>query len=167
MTLILIKKIKAMSLVKSNKRRTPMWRNPFMNDPFFSDLMNTRQWNRLFNGGEEDFDFAPAMNVKEQDKDIMVEMAAPGLAKDDFEITIDDGILTVSAKKEEKKEEEKEGYLRKEFSYNSFSRSVRLPENIDEEKDVQATYKDGVLKMTLHKKEGMEQSKKPKSIKVN
>ncbi len=155
-----------MSLVKSNKRRTPMWRNPFMNDPFFSDLMDTRRLNRLFNGGEEEFELTPAMNVKEQDKDILVEMAAPGLAKEDFKITLDDGILTVSAEKEQKKEEENEGFLRREFSYNSFSRSVRLPENVDENKDVQATYKDGVLKMTLHKKEGMEQ-KKPKSIKVN
>lgn len=155
-----------MSLVKSNKRRTPMWRNPFMNDPFFSDLMDTRRLNRLFNGGEEEFELTPAMNVKEQDKDILVELAVPGLSKEDFKITLDEGLLTVSAEKEEKKEEEKEGFLRKEFSYNSFSRSVRLPDNVDEEKDVQATYKDGVLKMTLHKKEDMEQ-KKPKSIKVN
>ncbi len=155
-----------MSLVKSNKRRTPMWRNPFMNDPFFSDLMDTRRLNRIFNGGEEDFELTPAMNVKEQDKDILVELAVPGLSKEDFKITLDEGLLTVSAEKEEKKEEEKEGFLRKEFSYNSFSRSVRLPDNVDEQKDVQATYKDGVLKMTLHKKEGMEQ-KKPKSIKVN
>lgn len=155
-----------MSLVKSNKRRTPMWRNPFMNDPFFSDLMDTRRLNRLFNGGEEEFELTPAMNVKEQDKNILVELAVPGLSKEDFKITLDEGLLTVSAEKEEKKEEEKEGFLRKEFSYNSFSRSVRLPDNVDEEKDVQATYKDGVLKMTLQKKEGMEQ-KKPKSIKVN
>lgn len=155
-----------MSLVKSNKRRTPMWRNPFMNDPFFSDLMDTRRLNRLFNGGEEEFELTPAMNVKEQDKNILVELAVPGLSKEDFKITLDEGLLTVSAEKEEEKEEEKEGFLRKEFSYNSFSRSVRLPDNVDEEKDVQATYKDGVLKMTLQKKEGMEQ-KKPKSIRVN
>lgn len=155
-----------MSLVKSNKRRTPMWRNPFMNDPFFSDLMDTRRWNRLFHGDEDEFDFSPAMNVKEKGNDLQVEMAAPGLSKDDFKITLDEGILTVSAEKEQKKEEEKEGFLRKEFSYNSFSRSIRLPENVDENKDIEATYKDGVLKMMLHKKEGME-TKKPKSIKVN
>ncbi len=155
-----------MSLVKSNKRRTPMWRNSFMNDPFFSDLMDTRRWNRLFNGDEDEFDFSPAMNVKEMGNDLQVEMAAPGLSKDDFKITLDEGILTVSAEKEHKQEEEKEGFLRKEFSYNSFSRSVRLPENVDENKDIQATYKDGVLKMIIHKKEGTE-TKKPKSIKVN
>jgi HSP20 family protein len=156
-----------MSLVKFNKRRTPVWKNPFLNDPIFSDLMNSRQWNRLLNAVDEDTDFAPAMNVKDQDKNILVEMAAPGLTKDDFEITLDEGILTVSVRKEENKEEEKEGYLKKEFSYHSFSRSVRLPENIDEEKDAQATYQNGVLKLTLYKKDGMEQSKKSKSIKVN
>lgn len=155
-----------MSLVKSNNRRTPRWRNPFMNDPFFSDLIDTRPWNRLFDGGAEEFDLTPAMNVKEHDKDIMVELAVPGLSKEDFNITLDEGVLTVSAEKEQKKEEEKEGYVKKEFSYNSFSRSVRLPETVDENKDVQATYKDGVLKMVLHKKEGRE-SKKSKSIKVN
>lgn len=155
-----------MSLVKANKRRTPMWRNPFMNDPFFSDLMDNRRWNRIFNGGEDEFDFSPAMNVKELGKDIQVEMAAPGLSKDDFKITLDEGILTVSAEKEHKEEEEKEGFLRKEFSYNSFSRSIRLPETVDENKDIQATYKDGVLKMMLHKREGTE-TKKPKSIRVD
>lgn len=155
-----------MSLVKSNKRRTPIWRNPLMNDPFFSDLIDTRRWNRLFNSDGDEFDFSPAMNVKEKGKDIEVEMAAPGLQKDDFKITLDEGILTVSAEKEQREEEEKEGLLRKEFSYNSFSRSIRLPENVDENKEIQATYKDGVLRMMLHKKEGAE-TKKPKSIRVN
>lgn len=156
-----------MSLVKSNRRRTPMWSSSFLNDPFFSDLIDPNRWNRLFNGGEEEeFNLTPAMNVKEMDKDIQVEMAAPGLAKEDFKITLDDGILTISAEKEQKEEEKREGYMRKEFSYNSFSRSVRLPENVDENKDVQAKYENGVLKLMLHKKEGME-TKKPKTIKVN
>lgn len=156
-----------MSLVKSNKRRNALISSPFRNDPFFSDLMDTRRmWNRLFNGDEDEFELTPAMNVKEHDKDIQVEMAAPGLTKDDFNITIDNGILTVSAEKEQKEEEKKEGYVRKEFSYNSFSRSVSLPENIDENKDIQATYRDGVLKMMIPKKEGIE-SKKPKAIKVS
>lgn len=156
-----------MSLVKSNRRRTPMWGSSLMNDPFFSDLIDLNRWNRLFNGGEEaDFNLTPAMNVKEKDKDIEVEMAAPGLSKEDFKITLDEGILTVSAEKEQKEEEKKEGYMRKEFNYSSFTRSVRLPENVDEDKDVQAKYENGVLKMILHKKEGKE-LKKPKSIKVD
>jgi HSP20 family protein len=158
-----------MTLVKSNKSRSPMTVSSFFNDPFFSDFADTRRslMNRLFNGGsEESFDFSPAINVKEKGNDIHVEMAAPGLSKDDFNITIDDGVLTVSAEKQEKQEEEKEGYMRKEFSYNSFSRSMRLPENIDDEKEVDARYKDGVLKLVLHKRPG-EDKRKPKSIKVS
>lgn len=59
-----------------------------------------------------DFNFSPAMNVKEREKEFEIELAAPGLQKDDFKITLDNGILNVSAEKENKKEEEKEGFLR-------------------------------------------------------
>lgn len=106
-----------------------------------------------------DFDISPAMNIKEKDKEFEVELAAPGLRKEDFNITLDDGILTVSAQKEESKDEEKEGFITKEFSYNSFSRSISIPESIDEEKEVTAKYEDGVLKLKLHKKENMEPKK--------
>lgn len=113
-----------------------------------------------------DFDMSPAMNIKEKDREIEVELAAPGLRKEDFNITLDDGILTVSAHKEESKDEEKEGFITKEFSYNSFSRSLSIPENIDEDKDIQAKYEDGVLKLKLHKKENME-PKKAREIKIS
>ena len=156
-----------MSLVKSNKRRNALMSNPFRNDPFFADMMDTRKmWNRFMNGDQEELEMVPAMNIKENKNDIRVEMAAPGLSKEDFKITMDDGILTVSAEKEGKEEEQKEGFVRKEFSYNSFSRSVSLPENVDEDKEVEATYKDGVLRMKIHKTEN-QPLKKPKSIKVN
>ncbi|MGB7843921.1 MAG: Hsp20/alpha crystallin family protein [Salinimicrobium sp.] len=158
-----------MSLVKSNsKRQSPAMSNSFVNDPFFSDFMIPR-WgmlNRLIGDQQGDLDLTPAMNVQDSKKDIQIELAAPGLKKDDFHITLDDGILTISAEKENKEEEKKEGYYRKEFSYNSFTRSVRLPESIDEDKDVEAKYNDGVLKLTLHKKNETQQ-KKQKSIKVS
>lgn len=158
-----------MSLVKTNKRRNALMSNPFRNDPFFADMMDTRRiWDRFINneGTQGEMEIIPAMNIKENDSNIKVEMAAPGLTKDDFKITLDEGILTVSAEKEEKEEERKEGFVRREFSYNTFSRSVSLPENVDEDKDVEATYRDGVLKMTIHKREN-QTPKKPKSIKVN
>lgn len=159
-----------MSLVKSNKRHLPFFGESLMSqDPFFSDLMDTRRGifnlNRIFNG-DFDRDFTPAINVKDHEKEYQVELAAPGLKKDDFKITIDDGILTISAEKEQKQEEEKEGFVRKEFSYNSFTRSLSLPESIDEEKDVKAEYRDGVLKLMLTKKPGMKH-KEPKTIKVS
>lgn len=158
-----------MSLVKTNKRRNALLSSPFRNDPFFADMMDTRRiWDRFINNDENqgEMEIIPAMNIKENDKNIHVEMAAPGLTKDDFKITLDEGILTVSAEKEEKEEEEKKGFVRKEFSYNTFSRSVSLPETVDEDKEVEATYRDGVLKMNIFKKEN-QIPKKPKSIRVN
>lgn len=157
-----------MSLVKSNnKSRTPM-RSTLLNDPFFSEMMTPRwgMWNRLFSEPEENMDLTPAMNIKEMEKEVQIELAAPGLKKDDFEITLEDGILTISAEKEDKQEEEKKGFYRKEFSYNSFTRSMRIPESVDEDKDVEAKYLDGVLKLRLHKKPEQEQ-KKQKTIKVS
>jgi HSP20 family protein len=147
-----------MTLVKFKKPNTPILREPsILQDPFFSDLMNTRRslfnLNRIFNGdNENDFEINPSMNVKDNKENYEIEMAAPGLTKDDFNITIEDGVLTVSAEKEEKSEEKQEGYLCKEFSYNTFSRSMILPEMVDENKEVKAQYKDGILKLMLHKK---------------
>ncbi|SOC81148.1 heat shock protein Hsp20 [Salinimicrobium sediminis] len=148
-----------MSLIKSNKRRTPRLSNVFRNDPFFSDLMDRKSMFENFFDTNGDFDISPAMNIKEKEKEFEVELAAPGLRKEDFNITLDEGILTVSAQKEESKDEEKEGFITKEFSYNSFSRSISIPESIDEEKEVTAKYEDGVLKLKLHKKENMEPKK--------
>lgn len=148
-----------MSLIKSNKRRTPRLSNVFRNDPFFSDLMDRKSMFENFFDTNGDFDISPAMNIKEKEKEFEVELAAPGLRKEDFNITLDEGILTVSAQKEESKDEEKEGFITKEFNYNSFSRSISIPESIDEEKEVTAKYEDGVLKLKLHKKENMEPKK--------
>ncbi|NND31173.1 MAG: Hsp20/alpha crystallin family protein [Saprospiraceae bacterium] len=92
----------------------------------------------------------PAVNIKDNDKDFEIEVAAPGLAKDDFEVTIENGILCVSSEKEEKTEEKTDNYTREEFNYSAFSRSFALPENVDPE-SVDAKYKDGVLKLTLKK----------------
>jgi HSP20 family protein len=157
-----------MTLVKFKNPLTPSLREPsILRDPFFSDLMDTQKslfnLNRIFNGGSE---ITPAMNIKETKNVFEIEMAAPGHTKNDFKITIDDGILTISSEKEEKTEEKEEGYLRKEFSYRSFTRSMSLPETLDESKDVKAEYHDGVLKLVLHKKPEVK-SKAAKTIKVS
>jgi HSP20 family protein len=138
-----------------------------LRDPFFSYLVGTQKnlfnLNRVFNGGSE---ITPAMNIKETRNDFEIEMAAPGLTKKDFKITIDDGVLTISSEKEEKTEEKEEGYLRKEFSYSTFTRSMSLPENVDESRDAKAEYHDGLLKLLLHKKP-VSKSKAAKTIKVS
>ncbi len=158
-----------MTLVKFKNPLTPSLREPsILRDPFFSDLMDTQKslfnLNRIFNGGSE---MTPAMNIKETKNEFKIELAAPGLTKNDFNITIDDGVLTISSEKEEEKTEEREeGYLRKEFSYKAFTRSMSLPETVDESKDVKAEYHDGVLKLMLHKKPAVK-SKAAKTIKVS
>lgn len=161
-----------MTLIKANKRRTPATRSPFMTQqPAFSDLFDLSKGmfnlKRFFN---EDFahgiDEFPAVNVKDLKDTYEVQLAAPGLDKSDFKITMDNGILTITAEKEENKEEEKEGFIRKEFNYNSFSRSMILPDFIDEDKEVKATYKGGVLKLLL-KKNGEFEKASPKTIKVS
>jgi HSP20 family protein len=106
----------------------------------------------------------PAVNVKETEKNFEIEVAAPGLNKKDFKITVDNGVLTISSEKEEEKEQKEKDYTRKEFSYSSFSRSFTLPENVNEE-DVKANYEDGVLKLNVAKK-SIAQSKAKKGIEV-
>ena len=161
-----------MSLVKTNKRRRfPMLSQSLMpQDPFFSEMLSPRRslfnLNRLINADfDDDFDLFPSLNVKNLEKEFEVELAAPGLSKEDFKVTIDNGILNISAEIEDKIEEKDDTYMRKEFSYHSFSRSLALPETVDENKEVKAQYKDGVLKLKLHKVDGAK-SKPAKTIKI-
>ena len=94
----------------------------------------------------------PAANITESDKAFNLELAAPGLEKGDFDLSVDNQQLTVSCEKEDKSETKDEQYTRKEFNYRSFSRSFVLPEVVDAEK-IKASYKEGVLKIELPKKE--------------
>jgi len=161
-----------MSLVKSKPRTASRYgSNLITQDPFFSDLLNSRNnlfnLNKFFNGdfGDE-MNMQPALNVKDQKDQYEVELAAPGLDKQDFNITLEDGILTISAEKENKIEEEKEGFIRKEFNYNSFSRSMSLQESADENKEFKANYKEGILKLVIPKKEA-KKAKPVKQIKIS
>jgi HSP20 family protein len=104
----------------------------------------------------------PSMNVKEHDTDFEIEFAAPGFDKKDFEITMKDDVLEVSAHKSKEETEEDENYTRREFNYNAFTRTVQLPNNVDRSKDVKAVYKNGILKLNLLKKE--ETKKNPKKV---
>lgn len=94
----------------------------------------------------------PSVNIKETSKEYTLEVAAPGLERKDFNIEVENNTLKISAEKEEKKEEKKEsnGYSRKEYSYNSFSRSFFLPENV-KEAAIDAKYENGILKVHVPK----------------
>lgn len=95
----------------------------------------------------------PAVNIKETDREFTVELAAPGMDKKDFNIELEDNVLTISSeKRDEIEESDKKGnYYRKEFNYHSFQRSFRLPENLVNAEKIQANYKSGLLIINLPK----------------
>ena len=132
-----------MTLVKFKKPRMP-WYDSMFTDLFGSDRLLT-----------DDFfmenKWVPAMNVKETDDVFKIEMAAPGFTKKDFKISIENGLLKISAENKEEIEKEDENFTRREFNYNSFFRSFTLPENVNEEEMIDATYKRGILKLVLNK----------------
>lgn len=154
-----------MSLVKF--RRRPFGR--LMSNDFFDmdDFFDNRGWVRdmlpstFWNGKTGE----PALNIKETDDNFEIELAAPGFAKKDFEVTIEDNCLNISAEKSTSEEEKEDDYTRREFSYNSFERALQLPESVKQE-EIKASYKDGILSFNLAKKE---EAKKlpPKKVEIS
>lgn len=103
----------------------------------------------------------PAVNIKETKENYTFEVAIPGVNKEDLNLSVKNGLLTISSEKKEETEDKKEDYTRMEFSFNSFSRSFSLPDNIDEDK-IQASYDKGVLNLLIPKKEANEDHKNKK-----
>ena len=129
-----------MLLVRRNNSMN--WLNSWFNDNFFDTDVVART-NAT----------APAVNVKENEKAYVMEVAAPGLKKEQVHMDIDkDGFLNVAIenKAENKDEDKKEHYLRREFSYSSYQQSYQLPDNVDREK-ISAKVSDGVLEIELPK----------------
>ena len=104
----------------------------------------------------------PAVNIREDENNFEVEVAAPGLKKDDFKIELENDILTISSSIEAKEEKGNENYNRREFRYSSFKRTFSLPENKVDGDKVMAKYVDGVLQITLPKRE----EAKPKPVRT-
>ncbi|MCS6904805.1 MAG: Hsp20/alpha crystallin family protein [Bacteroidia bacterium] len=138
-----------MSLLKPTGSLFPSF--PTLFDEFFGrDFFDSATLNFLRTGNT-----LPAVNVKETDDAFHLEVAAPGMAKEDFKIEVDNNILTISSEKESQKEEkdEKGNYTRREFSYQSFRRSFTLPERIVDVDKIGAKYVDGILHISIPKKE--------------
>lgn len=134
-----------MSLIKRNEAT---WLPSVFDDMFKTDwLGGTTNVNSIGTS-------IPAVNIQETEDSFSVEVAAPGKMKEDFNIELDNDVLTISA--EDKKENEttaKNGrYTRKEFSYNTFKRAFSLPESVDSKK-ISASYNNGVLEILLPKRE--------------
>ena len=136
----------------------------------FKEIMDVRDdfdrlVDRIFN---RDFDLweggrVPAIDVYEEGDNIIVKAEIPGVKKEDISVSLNGDILTISGKSQEEKEVKKENFYRKEIRSGTFSRSLTLPAQIDKDK-VKASYKDGVLQLTLPK--SPEEKKKEVKIKV-
>jgi HSP20 family protein len=134
-----------MTLVKFNNNKganalLPGFNDVFesiFNDTFFNDRMVTR---------------VPAVNISETADNYQLELAAPGLKKQDFKISLDRNVLNISVEQQNESHEEGKRFSKKEFSYTSFVRSFTLPELADQGR-IEAAYEDGVLKVDIAKKE--------------
>jgi len=151
-----------MSLIKRNRNLLPSFSRFWDDDDFFNrGLMN---WG-LSNFSDVNTTL-PAVNIRETDDNYVVEMAAPGMKKENFKIELENNILTISSEKSEEHEENgNEKYSRREFSYQSFQRSFNLPKEVVDEEKIEANYKDGVLHLTIPKKEEAKQ-RPPRKIEI-
>ena len=96
----------------------------------------------------------PSVNIVEGKEDFRIEVAAPGLEKDDFKIDLENNVLTISSEREDNNEQKKDDsrYMRREFCYSSFSRAFSLPNTVDADK-IEANHKNGVLSIAIPKRE--------------
>lgn len=133
-----------MALVKFNEGSNLTTLNPFtdifesfFNDTFLTDRMTSR---------------VPAVNISETDQEYHIELAAPGLKKEDFKINLDRNMLSISVEKRTENTEENKKYNKREYSYTSFVRSFSLPDSADNAQ-IEAEYNNGVLDIKVAKKE--------------
>ena len=131
----------------------PLLNDFFDMDPFFGGSWLKKMENNI-----------PAVNIAENEKNYVIEVVAPGFKKEDFKIKVSDEVLTISAEVANESKEEEKDYTRREYSFNSFTRSFNLPENVKDE-EIAAMYSDGILKLTMPKSKV--EMKAAKEITVN
>ena len=148
------------SLVNSNSNQNFPTLSNWLDDIFNRDLVPS-VFTSNFNTGIT----LPKVNIKETANDFAVEMAVPGLKKSDFQIDIDNQVLSISTETKEDNEHKEENYTRREFGYSSFKRTFTLPESVNADK-INASYNEGILSILLPKKEEAKQ-KPARSIKIS
>lgn len=148
-----------MSLIKRNGNLFPGV--PSLFDDFFS--------REFFNWGNNNFSATqttvPSVNIRESADSYEVEVAAPGMEKKDFNITLDGNLLTISSQKQQRQEKKEENYTRREFSYQSFQRNFELPKDVVDADKINARYENGLLHLTIPKKEEAKQQA-PRMIEI-
>ncbi|GAB3432936.1 Hsp20/alpha crystallin family protein [Niabella aquatica] len=148
-----------MSLVKKN--------NGFLTTPsLFGDFFSRE----LFNWGNNNFSSTlttvPSVNIKENSDNFEVEVAAPGMEKEDFHITLEGSALTISSSKKLQDEVKEDNYTRREFSYQSFQRTFQLPKEVVDAEHIEARYNNGLLKLVIPKSENA-RKKTPRTIEIS
>jgi HSP20 family protein len=133
-----------MTLVKFNNKANntlmPGFNDVFdsiFNDTFFGDRMVAR---------------VPAVNISESENNYHVELAAPGLKKEDFKLNLERNQLSISVEQSANQEDNQKNYSKREYSFNSFVRSFTLPESADHA-NIEASYSDGILRIDIAKRE--------------
>lgn len=125
---------------KRNNSLLPGFNDVFdsiFNDTFFNDRMVAR---------------VPAVNISETAENYHIELAAPGLKKDDFKLSLDRNVLSISVEQQSENTGNQKNYSKREYSYSSFIRSFTLPDSANDDR-IEASYTDGVLKVDIGKKE--------------
>jgi HSP20 family protein len=149
-----------MNLIKRSGNRLPAFPGLFFDDVFGRDLFN---WEN--NNFSTTSTTLPSVNIKETADNYEVEVAAPGMNKEDFKITLDNGQLIISSVKQNETSTGDENYTRREFSYQSFQRSFTLPKNVVDEDKISARYENGILLLSIPKMEQAKQ-KSPRLIDI-
>lgn len=147
------------TLVKAH-RATPTSNRFFFDDFFGKDVFDFNPNNLIKT--------SPAVNVKENEKEYLLDVAAPGLQKENFVIEVNEGILSISAetKTENIESDENSKFTRKEFSFSTFKRTFTLDEESVDAENIVAKYENGILNISIPKKVKTEEVKKVKTISV-
>lgn len=133
----------------------------------FDDFFSRDNWNLGLNNNSSTNTTIPLVNIKETADNFEVEMAAPGMNKEDFKIELDGNVLTInSERRDENEAKDGDRYSRREFSYQSFRRSFQLPKEVVDAERIEAKYESGVLKLSIPKKEEAK-PRPPKMIQVH
>ena len=132
---------------------------------FFDDVFSRDLFDGPFSTFSNTGTSIPAVNIKETKENFEVEVAAPGMTKDDFKIELKGNTLTIFSEKSNETEQEDSRFTRREFSYQSFNRSFNLPKETVDTENIQARYENGLLKLAIPKKEEAKQ-KAPKQIQI-
>tara|TARA_R110000868_G_scaffold111053_6_gene300179 strand:- start:844 stop:1284 length:441 start_codon:yes stop_codon:yes gene_type:complete len=144
------------TLVKTN-RKNGFAPSPLLDDFFSRELFDWAGWSESSTN--------PSVNIVETNEAFKVEMAAPGMKKENFQLELDNDTLTIQAEVSSENKEESERFTRREFNYQSFKRSFYLPNTVEADQ-IHATYQEGILRLEIPKKE--EAKRKPvKTIKIS